>query len=200
MNGLHSTAMIAFKDYYHNSFQRHLYTFFSTIPEESKFHEDPDDKRLFSIQKERLTLDFTHLDFLSTDQRVNFGVALFFTILVDEVCYTYFKGAYASFQKLTRYPKFIGNCRSGCRFHLHTRDVFSAMNYRKETSLSQPKLDFKPTLREAVAVMEGEVRSFMKQYFPSVDADRFWRLCIEEVPYTLLLSIPAVDADGIEQK
>jgi hypothetical protein len=52
--------------------------FFSAIPEESKFHEDPENKNVFSIQYEKLTPSKNHLEFLNTSQKEYFAVSLFF--------------------------------------------------------------------------------------------------------------------------
>jgi hypothetical protein len=42
-------------------------SFFSTIPDESRFHEDNQNKLTFSIQYERLTPSFDHLKFLDKE-------------------------------------------------------------------------------------------------------------------------------------
>ena len=118
-----------FEKYYNGQFKTDILKFFVTIPDNSRFHEGRD-KQFLSIQYERLTHAYRHLDFLTTKQDiVNFGVALFFTILIDEVFYTYYyREDYKIFQQLTRYPKFIGNCLSWCRIHLHPNNIFLAMN------------------------------------------------------------------------
>ena len=117
-----------FKTYYNSKFRDDLNRFFSTIPDASKFHEDTENKQVFSIQYERLTPSFDHLNFLDKDGKENFAIALFLTILTDMVCFSHFKPHYSQFRNLTRYPKFIGNCLSACRYHYHPRDIFFAMN------------------------------------------------------------------------
>lgn len=55
--------MIDFKTYFNSEFRKDINIFFSTIPDESKFHEDREYKQLFSIQYEKLTPSKNHLDF-----------------------------------------------------------------------------------------------------------------------------------------
>jgi hypothetical protein len=106
--------MTTFNTYYNSRFRQNINMFFSTIPDESRFHEDRSNKKLYAVQHERLTRRHNHLGFLGKEEKEYFSVALYFTILIDEVCYTYFKEDYSKFQALTNYPKLIGNCRLCC--------------------------------------------------------------------------------------
>ena len=56
--------MTDFQIYYNSKFRDDINRFFSSIPDASKFHEDTENKQFFSIQYERLTPSFDHLDFL----------------------------------------------------------------------------------------------------------------------------------------
>jgi hypothetical protein len=64
--------MTDFKTYYNSNFRDDLNRFFSTIPDESKFHEDNQNKQTFSIQYERLTPAFDHLNFLDKERKEYF--------------------------------------------------------------------------------------------------------------------------------
>lgn len=186
--------MTDFASYYRLKFRDNLNTFFSTIPDESRFHEDHVANRTFSIQYERLTRDFDHLDFLSVEDKVNFGVALFFTVLTDMVCYAHFKEYYRKFHQLTLYPKFIGNCPGGCHYHFHPSDIFIAMNRTRKNPLdpqSKDLLEFRDKFVEAVPIMEEEVREFFTsnlfddgqiQLF-KMDWVSFWDKCKAEFPF-----------------
>jgi hypothetical protein len=172
-----------FDRYYNTQFRGDIQKFFSTIPDESRFHEDKEHKQIFSIQYGRLTREYNHLNFLTTNQdKVNFAVALFFTVLVDEVCYTYYRANYDTFQKLTRYPKFIGNCLTMCRYHLPPSDIFIAMNKDKDGS-SSDYLVFYDTFFEAIPVMERETKDFLQKYMSDVSGKEFWDKCEAEFPY-----------------
>lgn len=80
--------MTDFSRYYNSKFLEDLNRFFSTIPDESKFHEDKQNKLIFSVQYERLTPAYNHLDFLEKETKEYFGIALFFAVMSDMVCYT----------------------------------------------------------------------------------------------------------------
>ena len=146
--------MTDFKTYYNSKFRQDINQFFSTIPDDSRFHEDKEKKQIFSIQHERLTPSKNHLDFLDKDGIEYFGVALFFTVLTDMVCYTYYKDNYEKFQSLTRYPKLIGNCLSWCHYHLHPRDIFYAMNQGRNAT--EPNLLFIEKFFYAIETMKKE--------------------------------------------
>jgi len=69
--------MIDFKTCYNSQFRQDINKFFSTIPDESRFHEDKDQKQIFSIQRERLTPQKNHLDFLDKETKELFGLPCF---------------------------------------------------------------------------------------------------------------------------
>ena len=180
--------MTNFETYYKTKFRQDIKQFFSTIPDQSKFHEDNQNKETFSIQYERLTREFDHMNFLSVDDKINFGVALFFTVLFDEVCYTNFNSSYDNFRRLTLYPKFIGNCLSWCHYHLHPRDIFNAMNQtqiKSQDVFSFKRLDFYDKFNEAIPTMEYEIIDFLKKYLSDVDEQEFWNKCKIEFPYII---------------
>lgn len=178
--------MTSFAQYYKDKFREDINQFFSTIPDASRFHEDNQNKQIFSIQYERLTLDFGHLNFLTNEEKEYFGVALFFTVLTDMVCYSHFKKHYFEFAQLARYPKFIGNCPGGCHYHFHPSDIFSAMNYsrqKKEEILANKRLDFYSKFIEAVPTMEFEIKSFINQNMNTISGEDFWNICVTEFSY-----------------
>jgi hypothetical protein len=180
--------MTDFAIYYRSKFRQDINQFFSTIPEQSKFHEDNQNKQTFTIQYERLTKDYDHLNFLTAEDKINFGLALFITILSDMVCYFYFRQYYDKFRQLTLYPKFIGNCPGGCKYHFHPSDIFSAMNYARTNTLdilSQERLDFYKKFNEAVLTMEKEITSFFIEHMTEIDVQAFWDRCYAEFPYKL---------------
>ena len=180
--------MTDFSTYYNTKFRQDINQFLSTIPEQSRFHEDNQTKQTFSIQYERLTRDFDHLNFLTTDDKLNFGVALFITILTDMTCYSNFRQHYDNFRRLTLYPKFIGNCPGGCHYHFHPSDIFAAMNYSRTKPLdilSPERFDFYDKFNEAIPTMEKEIKSFFVEHMTNIDGQMFWYKCKAEFPYKL---------------
>ena len=173
--------MTDFKTYYNSKFRDDINMFFSTIPDESRFHEYTQNKLTFSIQYERLTPAFDHLDFLDKEGKEYFGVALFFTVLTDMVCFSHFKPYYSIFKNMTRYPKFIGNCPGGCNFHYHPSDIFFAMN--KGRSSTEPHLVFYDKFIEAIETMSNETISFFREHLTEIEGETFWLKCKKEFPY-----------------
>ena len=175
--------MTDFKTYYNSKFRDDLNQFFASIPDASKFHEDTENKQIFSIQYERLTPKFDHLNFLDKNGKENFAIALFLTVLTDMVCYSHFKLHYSKFKNLTRYPKFIGNCLAGCRYHYHPSDIFFAMN--KGLSKTAQHLVFCDKFLGATETMNGEIINFFSQYLTEVNGETFWEKCKNEFPYNI---------------
>lgn len=173
----------SFQIYYKEKFRGDLIQFFNTIPDQSKYHESSD-KSIFSIQYERLTRDFDHFSFINDkEDLVNFGISLFVTVLVDEVCFCHYKTFYYEFAALTRYPKFIGNCPGGCHYHLHPTDIFSAMNSSRKKHGGFDILNFKNHFIAAIPVMHEEVTTFFKIHMSLIDPNEFWSKCYNELPY-----------------
>lgn len=172
--------MNQFATYYNQQFRQDLNKFFSEIPDESRFHEDQQKKNIFSIQIERLTGNYPHLDFLNNEEKAFFGVALYFTILVDMVCYTYYKKDYLFFQNLTRYPKFIGNCPGGCRYHFHPSRIFEFMSRNRSV---KKKLSFSEVFQMAIPVMRQEVEDFFQENMWQLNGKLFWEKCLAEFPF-----------------
>lgn len=170
-----------FKTYYNSKFRDDLNQFFSSIPDASKFHEDAENRQIYSIQYERLTPSFDHLDFLDKDGKQNFAIALFLTILTKMVYFSHFKPHYSKFRNLTRYPKFIGNCPGGCRYHYHPRDIFFAMN--RGRSKTEQHLVFYDKFLGATETMKEEIINFFSQYLTEVNGEIFWDKCQKEFPY-----------------
>ena len=177
-----------FKTYYASKFRQDIGQFFSTIPDESRFHEDTRNKQLFSIQYGRLTPNSTHLKFLKKEEKELFGIALFFTVLTDMVCFAHFKSNYSAFKALTRYPKFIGNCPGGCHYHYHPSDIFAAMNKDLDI-LSDERLNFYDKFNESIETMEIETVEFFENHLPAVNGNEFWDKCKKEFPYRLKTEI-----------
>lgn len=171
-----------FDKYYNGQFRQDIQKFFSKVPDKSKHSFD--DPKIFTVQYQNLTKDFNYLDFLDLNQKAYFGTALFFTILVDQVCFTYFRPHYERFQQLTLYPKFVGNSPSTDRTNFPPRDIFGAFNYSRdrEKMFNTPNVEFWQSFNEAKPVMERETKTFFKKFFSEIDEELFWDKCAKEMP------------------
>ena len=175
--------MNEFEKYYNGKFRQDIQTFFSNIPERSK--RTFDDRNIFTVQYQTLTKDFDYLDFLNKEMRAYFGTALFFTVLVDQVCYSHYQDYYDQFQNLTRYPKFVGNSPSTDRTNFPPRDIFSAFNYSrdKEKMFNTENVEFWTAFNEAKPVMKKETIEFFEKHLSQIDGQEFWSKCERELPY-----------------
>lgn len=111
-----------------------------------------------------------------------FVTAPFFTVLVDQVCYTYYREYYSQFQSLTRYPKFRGDCTGGCSHHIHPKYVFKVI-----ASPPGPYSSWSGTanfLEESIDVMHSEVTDFFGVHLKVSDGLNFWSRCVDEIRET----------------
>lgn len=171
-----------FATYYNNQFRQDIQQFFSKIPNRSKHSFD--DNSIFTVQYQALTKDFDYLNFLDENQKAYFGTALFFTVLIDQVCYTHFRQYYNRFHELTRYPKFVGNSPSTDRTNFPLRDIFGAFNYSrdKERTFNTPNIEFWHAYSEAKSAMEKEIKDFCINHLIEIDGQQFWNKCLVELP------------------
>jgi hypothetical protein len=156
-----------FHTYYNNDFRSELNTFLNTIPDESRYHHNIETRNVVTIQLDRLTSNHHHLDFLNEATRINFAHALYWTILVDMVMYTHFNGHYNNFQKLTKYPKLIGNCTRGCYHHYHPRNIYDLMD------LGMTDEEINSSIFSTKAYITSEIESFVSSYLPEISVSQF---------------------------
>jgi len=177
--------MIEFKQYYKNQFQQDIIRFISAIPERNRHTFG--DKSTYTIQYQALTLDFHYLDFLDIKVKAYFATALFFTVLVDQICYSYYKPYYLEFRNLTLYPKFVGNSPSTDQTNFHPSDIFAAINYSRDTNKKNQtqKVEFWDIFNEAVEPMKNEIVDFFVRNLSEINGNEFWEKCKKEFPYTL---------------
>ena len=174
--------MIDFETYYQTRFQKDILRFFSTVPDRSKFIYD--DNQTPTIQYQTLSKDFQHLDFLDSKEKALFGAALFFIVLVDQVCFSFYNEHYDKFRQLTLSPKFVGNSPSTDRTNFHPANIFAAFNYSREDNKKNEteRIEFNEVLKQSVQTMETEIKNFFKKHLPEIDGQEFWSKCINELP------------------
>jgi hypothetical protein len=166
-----------FQEYFEKQFQSDLDRFLSSIPDESKRHSIYLDGGEITIQHDRLTEQAGHTAFLRGEHKERFGVVLFFLVLMDMVMYGHRSENYFSFRRVTQYPKWIGSCPGGCRFHLHPAQIFEAM------SEGGGRAQFKETFQEAVPVMRDHFLSLFERNRLSAAWDSVWAECVREFPF-----------------
>lgn len=117
------------------------------------------------------------------ERRSLFASALLLTVLVDQVCYTYFKEVYPQFRALTMYPKFRGDCPGGCHRHLHPLTVLRAMGKEPGCALDYyiVPLPYDHLAEGFSTVLDTEVTTFCENLLPSLDAEQLLKRCRAEL-------------------
>ncbi len=102
------------KEYYENRFRSQ----FEEWVKNTHAHEHPGEGIYISFQD----LNWKNISHISLEDRVFFSYSLGWTVLIDQVMYTYFKKDYPKFQSLTQYPKMEYGITS---INVSPRDIFS---------------------------------------------------------------------------
>jgi hypothetical protein len=188
--------LIDFAKYYRQQFQQDLLHFVGQIPIDGNKHYK---KQEFSIQYFFLTPNYNYLNVVPADRQALFAIALFWTILVDQTVYSNYRYDYLTFQRKTRYPKFIGNCTapslmsSQCGHHQHPKRILDAINdfgdtgnlfdfdreiFKKdETTIKRTKVEFGDLLEKSKLTMKIEIKEYFENHLPTIDWTEFWDKC-----------------------
>ena len=112
-----------------------------------------------------------------------FAVVLFYTVLIDQACYSHFQSRYDRFRELTLYPKYIGNCLLACHSHTHPSYILEDVaGGSGSTSLESLKLQRRYQLAlEAAPIMKQEIREFCEKYMPELESEGLWEVCSHHV-------------------
>jgi len=190
-----------FKTYYANHFKSDIFNFLSQIPIEGNKHHSNED---IFIQYFFLTPSYTFLDIIPEKIRGNFIIALFWTVLIDQVCYSNYRSSYYLFKKKTNYPKFIGNCTapslmsSQCGHNQHPTKILLAVNDYTDTGniyeidkkpfknyenkIERQRIQIDILLQESISIVEVEISAFVDKHHPEIDGKILWQYCLSELP------------------
>lgn len=191
---------LTFKTYFKELFHQDIEMFGKQIPIDGNKHYQ---KELLNIQYFTLTPNYNYLEVIAIDRRAFFAVALFWIVLIDQVCYSYFRFGYSQFQSKTMYPKFIGNCTapsmmsSECGHNQNPRKILQAINdysdkgnrfdfereiFKKdESKIHREIIQFDLIIEESKSVISEEVKNYFEQYQPEINWEDFWRKCLSEI-------------------
>jgi len=161
-----------YREYYGDPFRGDLASVVLGLP--SSHGTEPDGGAV--LQPRSLSRSNPAIVKMPADRRSLFATALFFTVLVDEVAYTHFRGSYDAFRKLTLYPKLLGDCPGGCHYHLEPSAIFRALESREGPATGWTggaAFD-----EDAVEVMHVEVVDFFRAHQPEVSGAEFWAACV----------------------
>src|SRR5881397_61460 len=168
---------VSFEAYYGETFRKDLGAVLDVrLPRQHVFGDE------VTLQPRSLSVENPVVNAWDRQHRAVFEVALFLTVLVDQVCYTYYRAHHERFASLTQYPKWRGDCPGGCSAHIHPRHILGVVGRTAGHGPQAPGVDTLAVLASAKPVLEREVRSFCEQHMPELNADEFWARCSAEFP------------------
>lgn len=123
-------------------------------------------------------------------------VALYWTVLMDQIMYTFFRKDYDKFHDIISYPKFIGNCTgtgsltSDCCHNLDPYLILVAINdnsdkgnkfdferqpFEKFKSFTlRTRINYDSILIDSAKVMKSEIYNFSPNNCPNVNLIDLW--------------------------
>jgi hypothetical protein len=114
-----------------------------------------------------------------------FASALYYTVLIDQACYSDFGYFYEDFQQLTVYPKYVGQCLSICHIHLNPSFILKHVGGNKgvdHSSINPMQLSKRQRLvLDAMPFMKSEVLQFIEKFMPELNGEEFWKVCEQEI-------------------
>ena len=192
--------MTGFRKYYKEQFDSDLLKFMKQVPIVGNKHFT---NKEHTIQYFYLTPGYNYLDIIPRDRQPLLVITLFWTVLIDQVFYTYFKSDYSIFQRKTLYPKFIGNCTapslisSQCGHNQHPKLILDAVNdYSDRGNLiegdrrifknNEVQIPREPIeVNGLVSLTKDEIKLntevYLKNYHPNINQNHFWSLCEKEI-------------------
>lgn len=159
-------STVTFRDYYQGIFRSDLVEVVSALPS----GHDLTEHGSVVIQPRTLSTENSFIRSLRRDRIDHLASALFWTILLDQVCYTYFSGQYWAFQQVTLYPKFHGDCPGGCYNNLHPQHILTQFGRRR------PRLSV-----DAAGVIREEVFELFPWPLSAISPSELWKRCLQEV-------------------
>ena len=192
--------MNSYKTYYKQIFQQDFLSFVGQIPIDGNKHYDSQE---IVIQYFFLTPKYKYLDTIPRVRQELFTVALFWTVLVDQVFYSNYPNHYQIFRNRTMYPKFIGNCTapsimiSDCGQHQHPKRILRAVNDfedmgnsydfdreifgKDESAIKRERIDLSIILEQSKEIMKMEIENYFMNHQPEISWIDFWQKCESEL-------------------
>ena len=170
-----------YREYYSQPFIEDLNAFRAWATASRVSHRE-NVERVFAIQPHIIQENSKVIASWGTERIGLFATALFFTVLVDQVCYTHFHYIYLKFQSLTLYPKLRGPCPGGCR-NLHPSEIFSWLTPCLPQRDINFDMEYTPLVTSALPIMKQEVFDFFTHHAPTVDKETFWEKCAQHLPF-----------------
>ena len=165
-----------YSDYYGDPFRGDLHAVLRALPSPHAAHSNGQDvfvqPRILSDENPVIrNWDQHHFDLFAT--------ALFYTVLIDQVCHYYYRSMHPRFERLTRYPKLRGDCPGVCYLNLHPSTILDCIGATPSGLCNRTKkAKLVDVSRE---VMRNEVLDFFDKHLPEIDGDAFWARALDEI-------------------
>ncbi|MBN1365906.1 MAG: hypothetical protein JW976_13945 [Syntrophaceae bacterium] len=158
------------KDYYHRQFRADLSLFM------------PDTRVPYFGHS--WAYDCGNLNKIQSESRAEFLICLYFTVLVDQAMYTYYKSDYDRFAQLTLYPKF---CHGLGQFQKNPRELL--LIPVQKGMVDKGRMENK--LSEGMELFIDEVVDLFQKYMSHIDPAAFFERLIydKDVQIPLLIVI-----------
>lgn len=164
-----------YREYYGEPFRKDLNAVISALP------SGHSNERQTVVQPRTLSTENRIIKDWSQDRLNLFATALFYTVLVDQVCHYHFNYLYREFEQLTRYPKLLGDCPGGCVWGFgHPRMILHSIGSRPGPATNW--IHSVELVEGSQEVMEQEIKSFSEDHLPGLDAEYFWGKVVAELP------------------
>jgi len=126
---------------------------------------------------------------IAPEHRAKFLVCLYFTVLMDQGVYSHFQALYASFERLTRYPKF---CHGLGQFQKNPRQILDSpvtLGLVSQDAVSQ-------LIPAGMELFVSEVIDFCQRHFPELQPEVFFDKLVHDpdvqIPLLLVMSDPTL--------
>jgi hypothetical protein len=164
---------MTFADYYRSRFRGDLHSVIQAVPRDHDFGPG-----VIALQPRTVSAENPAIRNWRIDQRAHFASALFLTVLVDQVCYTYFQAHYNAFRAFTQYPKWRGDCPGACYCNIDPALVFEYVGRRMRGPDSpEDRALTHAVASDTVSTMEHEIRMFCTEVMPALNSVAFWEAC-----------------------
>lgn len=164
-----------YREYYGEPFRSDLSAVISAVP------SGHSTEREYVIQPRTLSTENPIIRKWEQNRINLFATALFYTVLIDQVCHHHFHHLYDEFEKLTRYPKLLGDCPGGCIWG-YAHPVMILQSIGSPPGPASNWVASAGLIENSRSVMREEIGSFAENHLPSMDAEIFWEKVVAELP------------------
>lgn len=166
------------KDYSHNQFRADLALFMPDVR--------------VSYFGHNWAYDCGNLDKIPIQTRPQFLICLYFTVLVDQAMYTYYRSDYDQFAQLTQYPKY---CHGLGQFHKNPRELLLVPVQKGMVN----KAKMEEVLFDGMELFIDEVVDFFANYMSHIDPSDFFDKLIHDpdvqIPLLIVMINPEMNND-----